>query len=100
MADDVPSELPATAAHAARESLTGAMTAAGELPDHLSAAVLAAARDAFSSGLHTVAAVTGVVVAGMAVLVVTQLRRIPPLNQAEAPEPNLAPATAPAGAER
>ena len=85
-ADNVPAGLPATAADAARESLTGAVTVAGELPDHLGAAVLAAAKDAFSSGLHTVAAVTGVVVAGMAVLIVTRLRRIPPLNHAETPD--------------
>lgn len=79
VADDVPSELPATAADATRESLTGATTVAGELPSHLGAAVLTAAQDAFSSGLHTVAAVAAVVQAGMAILVVTQLRRVPPL---------------------
>ena len=41
--------------------------------------------DAFSSGLHTVAAIAAVVQAGMAVLIVTQLRRVPPLDQAETP---------------
>jgi DHA2 family multidrug resistance protein-like MFS transporter len=82
IAGNLPSDVPATAAGAARESLTGAVTVAGGLPDQLGAAVLAAARDAFSSGLHTVAAITGVVVAGMAVLIVTQLRDIPPLDQA------------------
>jgi MFS transporter, DHA2 family, multidrug resistance protein len=100
IAGNVPSDVPATAADAARESLSGATTVAGELPDHLSAAVLAAARDAFSSGLHTVAAITGVVAAGMAVLIVTQLRRIPPLNQAETPDAHATPATADADAGR
>ena len=38
------------------------------------------ARDAFSSGLHTLAAIAAVVHAGMAILIVTQLRRIPPLD--------------------
>jgi DHA2 family multidrug resistance protein-like MFS transporter len=96
IADKVPSELPATAADAARESLTGAVTVARDLPEHLSAALLAAARDAFSSGLHTVAAVTGVAVAGMAVLIIIQLRHIPTLNQTEPPTetPDTNPATA------
>ena len=81
IADNVPSELPATAANAARDSLTGAITVAGELPDHLSAAVLAAARDAFNSGLHTVAAITGVVLAGIAVLIAITLRHLPPIGE-------------------
>jgi DHA2 family multidrug resistance protein-like MFS transporter len=59
----VSSDLPPTTANAARESLTGAVKVAGELPDHPGTAILAAARDAFTSGLHTVAAMTGVVVA-------------------------------------
>jgi DHA2 family multidrug resistance protein-like MFS transporter len=82
IADNALSELPPTTANAARESLTGAVKVAGELPDHPGTAILAAARDAFTSGLHTVAAITGVVVAGMAVLIVTQLRGIPPLDRA------------------
>jgi DHA2 family multidrug resistance protein-like MFS transporter len=94
IAGNVPSELPAAAANAARESLAGAITVAGELPVHLGAAVLTAARDAFSSGLHTIAAITGVVVAGMAVVVVTQLRRIPPLDQTDSSDADPAPATA------
>jgi DHA2 family multidrug resistance protein-like MFS transporter len=94
IADDVPSELPATAADAARESLTGATTVAGELPDDLGAAVLAAARDAFTGSLHTVAAITGVVVTGLAVLIVITLRRIPPLNQTETADADPAPADA------
>jgi DHA2 family multidrug resistance protein-like MFS transporter len=73
-------------------------TEAGQV-DHLSAALLTAGRDAFSSGLHTVAAITGVVAVGMAVLIVTQLRRIPPFDrtetQAETPaDAGPAPATA------
>jgi DHA2 family multidrug resistance protein-like MFS transporter len=83
IADHLPADLPGAAASTARESLTGAITVAAELPGDLGAAVLAAAQDAFSSSLHTVAAITGVVVAGMGVLIVTKLGRIPPLDQAE-----------------
>jgi DHA2 family multidrug resistance protein-like MFS transporter len=82
IADHLPVDLPGAAASTARESLTGAIPVAAELPGDLGAAVLAAAQDAFSSSLHTVAAITGVVVAGMGVLIVTKLRRIPPLDQA------------------
>lgn len=84
--DNVPSEVPATAASAARESLAGATTVAGQLPEHLGTAVLTVAQEAFTSGLHAVAAIAAVVQAAMAVLIVTQLRRVPPLGQAE-PEP-------------
>jgi DHA2 family multidrug resistance protein-like MFS transporter len=80
IARNMPADLPANAATATRESLTGAITVAGGLPDHLSTAVLTVARDAFSSGLHTVAAIAAIVQAGMAILIVTQLRRIPPLD--------------------
>ncbi|MEV6492507.1 MFS transporter, partial [Actinoplanes sp. NPDC051633] len=40
IADDLPSGLPGTAADTARESITGAVTVAGELPGRLGAAVL------------------------------------------------------------
>jgi DHA2 family multidrug resistance protein-like MFS transporter len=81
IADHLPAELPGTAAVSARESVTGAVQVASELPG-LSAGVLAAAGNAFSSGLHTIAAITGLVVAALAVLIVTKLRGIPPLDQA------------------
>jgi len=84
--DNVASELPASAANAARESLSGAITVAGDLPEHLGTAVLTAAQDAFSSGLHTVAAIAAVIQAGMAVLIATRLRHIPPLDKTETAE--------------
>jgi DHA2 family multidrug resistance protein-like MFS transporter len=86
ISDTLPSDLPATAADTARESLTGATDVAGRLPDSLGAPVLAAARDAFGDGLHTIAGLTAVVVAAMAVLIVTRLRRIPPLGDGETPD--------------
>ena len=90
--DQIPPDVPAAAAGAARESITGAGTAAASLPQDLGAAVLGAARDAFSSGLQTVAAVTAAALAVVAVLLVTQLRRMRPLDRPEAavPEPDRA----------
>jgi DHA2 family multidrug resistance protein-like MFS transporter len=93
IAGHLPPDLPAGAANAARESLTGAITAAAELPGNLNAGVLAAAGDAFSSALHSVAALAGIVAATMAVLIATRLRRIPPFNQAETDDAEPAPAT-------
>lgn len=73
--------MPPAAAGAARESITGAVTAAGTLPQDLGAAVLGAARDAFSGGLRTVAAITAASLAVVAVLLVTPLRRMRPLRR-------------------
>jgi DHA2 family multidrug resistance protein-like MFS transporter len=80
---NVVSELSATDAGTARENLTGAMSVAGDLPGRLGAEVLTTARDAFSSGLHTIAAIAGVVSAAMAILFVTKLRHVPRLDRAE-----------------
>ena len=77
----VPADLSATAAADVRESLTGAVAVAGDLPAALGAAVLTAAGNAFSSALHTVAGLAGIVAAALAVLFVTKLRRIPALNR-------------------
>lgn len=82
VADALPAALPAATAAAARESLVGAIAAAGSLPEQLAAALLAVARDAFTSGLHAVAAVSAVLLAGIALLIVTTLRDLPPLGHA------------------
>jgi DHA2 family multidrug resistance protein-like MFS transporter len=56
--------------------------AAQGLPDQLAAALLSAARQAFTSGLHVVAAVSAVLLAAVAMLVVTRLRHVRPLGAA------------------
>jgi DHA2 family multidrug resistance protein-like MFS transporter len=83
IADSVPPDVPAAVDDAARESITAAVTAAGTLPQYLGDAVVIAAREAFSSGLHAIAIVAAAVTAAMAVLVVIHLRRVPPLGQSE-----------------
>jgi DHA2 family multidrug resistance protein-like MFS transporter len=73
--------LPSGAPDAARDTLAGATQAAHQLPDQIGSAVLAAAHGAFVDGLHTVAALSAVVLAGVAVLLLITLRHIPALGQ-------------------
>jgi MFS transporter, DHA2 family, multidrug resistance protein len=68
--------LPADAADAARESVDRAVAVAGSLPGGRGDALLAAARDAFSSGVHTVGVVSAVLYAGLAVLAVRAFRHV------------------------
>ncbi|XVS62265.1 MFS transporter [Actinosynnema sp. CA-299493] len=74
----VPAEVPAEAAALATDSMAGALRAAGTLPAPLADGVLATARDAFASGLHTVAVVGAAVVVVFAVVGMVALRRTHP----------------------
>ncbi|GAA0400208.1 MFS transporter [Microbispora corallina] len=82
----VPDGVPAAAARAARESITGAASAAAGLPAQAGEALLAPARDAYTSGLNVVAAVSAVLLAAVAVLAATRLRHVPPTGRAEQDE--------------
>ena len=79
----VPAGTPAGAASAARGNVANAVAAASRLPAALSDKVLAAARGAFSVGLHTVAGLSAVVLVGVAVYVAIRLRHIPAIGAAE-----------------
>ena len=70
----VTGEIPPGAATASRDTLGGAVAAAGQLPGDLGAALLSAARDAFSQGLHVVAAISAGVALASAVLAAVMLR--------------------------
>ncbi|MFN2590279.1 MAG: MFS transporter, partial [Actinomycetota bacterium] len=76
MASAVPNGLPPEAADAARDTLGGAIEVAGRLPGELGPALIDAARDAFTQGLHIAAAVSVVGSIGLAILVMTFLRRV------------------------
>jgi DHA2 family multidrug resistance protein-like MFS transporter len=89
----LPGTLPAGLTHAATESLTSASTAADTLPAAVADTMLAPAREAFSAALHTSAALSAVLLAGLAVLITTLLRHIPPTA---APAPAADPAPSPA----
>ncbi len=77
MADDVPAGVPPESTDAAQDSLGGAVEVAVELPDQPGAALLDAARDAFTEGLQITAVTSAVVMAGLAVLIAIMLRGVP-----------------------
>ncbi|GGP52726.1 MFS transporter [Saccharothrix coeruleofusca] len=81
-----PSDVPAHAADAARESLADAVVAARDLSEDQAGALLAPAREAFVSGLHLVGAISAAVLAVVAVLIVRLLRGIPPTGASPAGE--------------
>jgi MFS transporter, DHA2 family, multidrug resistance protein len=81
---DIPAGIPAHAAAAARDTLTGAATAAQHLPGNLGTALLTPAREAFTTGMHAAAALSAVLLAAIAILVVTLLRHVPPTGGAGA----------------
>jgi len=72
--------VPPGAGAQARDSLAGAVDAAGGLDDRLAATLLGSAREAFTSGLHTVAAIGAVVVVSFAVIGMVALRRSRPVG--------------------
>jgi DHA2 family multidrug resistance protein-like MFS transporter len=69
--------LPRTAA-AARDTLGGAVAAAGQLPGQPGQALILAARQAFTHGLHVAFAISAAAVLGAAVLAAIQLRHLRP----------------------
>jgi MFS transporter, DHA2 family, multidrug resistance protein len=76
IAGNLPAEVPAAAADAARDTLGGAVEAATLLADPLGATLLAVARTAFVQGLHLTATIAAVVMAAMAVLTIALLRGV------------------------
>lgn len=68
--------VPPEAAGAARESIDRAVAAAGRLPAGQSNDLLAAAREAFTSGLHTVGIVSAAFYAGLTVLALRTFRHV------------------------
>jgi DHA2 family multidrug resistance protein-like MFS transporter len=77
----IPSDVPTAAAGAARDTLAGATAAAANLPDPLASALLAPAREAFTSGMHAAATISAVLLAVVAVLVVALLRQVRPSGE-------------------
>jgi len=75
MAGSVVDGIPPEAAVAARDTLGGAVAAAGQLPGP-GAALLDMARKAFTNGLQFTAMTSAFVVLGMAILVMVSLRRV------------------------
>jgi DHA2 family multidrug resistance protein-like MFS transporter len=82
LAGTLPAGVPSQAAAAARDTLGGAVDAAGHLPQGAGAALLAAARAAFTTGLQVTAAISAAAAAGIAVLATVLLRSVRGASQA------------------
>jgi hypothetical protein len=67
LADTLPAGIPSQAAAVARDTLGGAVGVAHQLPADVGAALLAAAREAFTQGLQVTAASSAAVAVGIAV---------------------------------
>ncbi|MEY9211876.1 MFS transporter [Thermobifida halotolerans] len=94
MAVSLPADLPAEAAEAAREGIPGAVAAAQQLPSELGEALLAAAREAFTGGLHTIVLFGSLLFVALAVLAVTTLRTVPPSGQGQTAPDSASPSAA------
>ena len=87
LATTLPAGIPSQAAMAARDTLGGAVSVARQLPADVGAAVLAAAREAFTLGLQLTTAISAVVAIGIAVLATVLLRGVHAPSEAEPTEP-------------
>jgi len=72
----IPSGVPLEALEAARDTLGGAVEASGQLPGQLGAALLDAAREAFTLGLHMAAVTSAVVATLLAIVTMVLLRHV------------------------
>ena len=91
----VPAGIPAESAATARESITGAVSAAEQLPARLDAELLEGAREAFTTGLNTAAGVSTVLFVALAILVVILLRHLRPIGETQPDQADRIPASAP-----
>jgi DHA2 family multidrug resistance protein-like MFS transporter len=76
MAAAVPTGVSSQASEAARDTLGGALEVAGDLPGAVGPALIHAARDAFTRGLHVAAAISAVGSILLAVMVFSLLRHV------------------------
>jgi DHA2 family multidrug resistance protein-like MFS transporter len=88
----LPAGIPPKTAEAARDTLGGAVAAAGQLPDQLGQALLRAAHEAFTQGLHVAFSISAAAVIGAATLTAILLRHLDPSSE---PEARLDPASIP-----
>jgi DHA2 family multidrug resistance protein-like MFS transporter len=106
LATNLPAEIPGQAAAAARDTLGGAVAVAQQLPAEVGAALLGAARAAFTTGLQVTAAISAVIAVGIAVAATLLLRAVrsssetaPVEPPAAAPEPAVAAPAPPVAAK-
>jgi MFS transporter, DHA2 family, multidrug resistance protein len=82
LATALPAGVPGQAAAAARDTLGGAVSAAQQLPTDIGTALIATAREAFTTGMQATAAITAVIAIGFAVLATVLLRAVRPSSEA------------------
>ena len=92
LTDTLPAGVPGQAAAIARDTLGGAVSIAAQLPEEVGAALLGAARSAFTQGLQFTAGLSAMIAVIIAVLSTVLLRAVPSSSEAESAE-------APAAAE-
>jgi MFS transporter, DHA2 family, multidrug resistance protein len=80
----LPSDIPAAAAEAARDTLGAALGVASELPGNIGAMVVTVAQDAFVQGMQVAATISAVVAVGVAILTLLALRDVEMDPDAEA----------------
>ncbi len=80
----IPAGVSADIADAARESISGAVSAAAHVPGRIGAGLLEAAHQAFTTALNMVAGISAIVFVGLAVLAAISLRELRPVGESEA----------------
>jgi MFS transporter, DHA2 family, multidrug resistance protein len=85
LADALPAGVSGQDAAAAQDTLGGAVGVAAQLPTEIGTALLASAREAFTTGLQVTAALSSAVALGIAVVATVMLRTVRSASQA-APE--------------
>jgi DHA2 family multidrug resistance protein-like MFS transporter len=83
LAAAMPTGISPEVAEAAQETLSGAVTAAAQLPDQWGTALLLAAQDSFVQALQLNAIIGVIGFTGLAILIGTMLRHVPPHDQTE-----------------
>ncbi|MEU4999541.1 MFS transporter [Streptomyces sp. NPDC021622] len=83
-------QIPASAPAEAQETLGGALAVARQLPDRAASALVEAAREAFTSGMHVAALSGAAVLLIAAVVAAATLRRVTPTVAPAEPEPEKA----------
>lgn len=81
LTDSLPPTIPAETVAVARDTLGGAVGAAGQLPGGLGTTLLEVARDAFVQGMHLTAAIAAIVGIALAILAATVLRHLRPSGE-------------------
>ncbi|MCT2586822.1 MFS transporter [Actinophytocola gossypii] len=81
--DSVPAGLSGASADAVRDSIAGAPTAAGELPEQAGAQLFSSAQSAFVDGFQVLVVTGSVIIAAAAVSVYFGLRHLPPIGRTD-----------------